>query len=567
MLRVPKTDISRVRATEAYKWAIEAASDKSRQCSYVRLAADRFLNDLKRDDIYFDDNEYARVLRFYRIFRHTKGLLRGQRFDLRDDQKFFIGQIMAWKRRDNGGQRITETYKEVARKNGKSWEAGGLAGYHLTSAGENEAEVYSLATSEKQARESWNAFKSMSRTVPNFSKTLEYRVDEIRHPKTSSIFQPLPSVGENLDGKNPSFILTDEYHLFKKIDDESRQSLLGGAVARERRLEFKITTGGSNIFGSCYDERKRAIDVLRGTIELDFYLPMIFTLDDGDDWQDEQNWYKANPALGISKSLEAMRQQFQMAQHSPRLINVFKNKQLDLWTNELKAWLDVGAWQRLAKDISDEELRGKRCIIGMDLAQTNDLVAFAFLFPTQSGLDKFHLKTMFFCPQIGALRREADKVPYMTWANQGYIHFSGLKRVEMAEIADKVLGFIKSKGYNIDFVAYDAWKANVMIEAFKNAGIRTEAIKQYFKFLSPACRRLEELIDEGQITHDGNVCMNWNIGNVIVDMDSNGNIRPNKQKSTEKIDGVAALIDALAGIDINKDGMPAVIDTCPISII
>ena len=555
-----------MKSTPAYEWARLATSVKSRECELVKLSAERFLRDLKRSDICFDVDAYARVLKYYGIFTHTKGLLRGQRFRLRPDQEFFIGQIMAWKRRDNGAQRISETYKEVARKNGKSWEAGALAGYHLTSNGETEPEVYSLATSETQARESWKAFKSMSKTASRYAKTLEYRVGEIRHPRSGGIFQPLPSVGENLDGKNPSFILVDEYHLFRQIDDQSRDSLRGGAVARKNRLEFKITTGGSNPFGSCYEERQRAIDVLKGTIDLDFYLPIIFTLDDGDDWADERNWKKANPALGISKSLEAMREQFKAAEHTPRLVNTFKNKQLDLWTNAAQAWLSVDAWQTLAKPKTPEELRGKRCILGVDLAETNDLCAFSFLFPPQDGLDKYYVQTRLYCPLVSATIRQANKVPYLTWGSQNFIHFCGEKHLDKDYITKDILKLIADGGYNVEAVAYDAWHNDVYISEFTRAGLNCVAIRQYYQQLSPACRLLEELIDDGAIEHDGNQCMAWCVGNVVLDTDPNGNVKPNKKKSAEKIDGVAALVDALAYLKLEKPEQK-VITTCPIRII
>lgn len=148
----PKTDIATVKQTPAYKWAFDVATGKAEHanCEYVKLAAERFLKDLKRTDVFFDVDEYARINRYYGMFKHTKGLLRGRQFTLRDDQQFFIGQLVAWKRADTGARRFTDSYKEVARKNGKSWEAGGLGGYHLTSAGESEAEVYSLATSENR---------------------------------------------------------------------------------------------------------------------------------------------------------------------------------------------------------------------------------------------------------------------------------------------------------------------------------------------------------------------------------------------------------------------------------
>lgn len=568
MLKIPKTDLARVYNTPAYNWAFEAALDASCECELVKLAALRFDRDLKRDDLYFDLDAYERVVRYYSMFRHTKGLLRGRRFELRPDQEFFIGQIMAWKRRDTGARRITETYKEVARKNGKSWEAGGLAGYFLTSNGESEPEVCSLATSAKQAAESWNAFRSMSRTAPRYSRTLEYRIDVVRHPRSGGKFEPLPSVGENLDGRNPSFILIDEYHLFKRIDDLSRDSLKGGTGARSERLEFKITTGGSNPFGSCYEERKRAIDVLRGTADIDNYLPLIFTLDKGDDWTDERNWHKANPALGISKELSAMRELFNEAQYSPRLANAFKNKQLDLWTNAAEGWLSVDAWNALARPRAPEELRGKRCIVGMDLSDTNDLTAFSLLFPPQEGLPKYYLRTIFFCPREPALIRQTNKVPYLTWADAGYIRYSGEHHIDSQFCAESILAECDKYGYSIEALAYDHWKAYIVEALFKSEGFPTIPIGQNFRALTPACHKLEELIDDAKLEHDGNLCQAFCVGNAVLDVDANGNIKPNKKRSADKIDGVASLLDCIAYLTNTTDNpQERVIDDCPIRML
>lgn len=568
MLKIPKTDLARVYETPAYKWAFEAALDASNECELVKLAALRFGRDLKRDDLYFDLDAYERVVRYYSMFRHTKGLLRGRRFELRPDQEFFIGQIMAWKNRSDGSRRITETYKEVARKNGKSWEAGGLAGYFLTANGESEPEVCSLATSAKQAAESWNAFRSMSRTAPRYARTLEYRIDVVRHPRSGGKFEPLPSVGENLDGRNPSFILIDEYHLFKRIDDQSRDSLKGGTGARSERLEFKITTGGSNPFGSCYEERKRAIDVLRGTADIDNYLPLIFTLDKGDDWTDERNWRKANPALGISKELSAMRELFNEAQYSPRLANAFKNKQLDLWTNAAEGWLSVDVWNALARPRPPEELRGKRCVVGMDLSETNDLTAFTFLFPPQDGLPKWYVRKIFYCPKLPAVIRQTNKVPYLTWIDSGFIRCSGDKRIDMHYCADDILKEIRQGGYAVEAFAYDAWKSNIIIDTITREGVPSRAVRQNYRELSPACRQLETLIDNGEIEHDGNPCMSFCVGNVVLDKDPNGNIKPNKVRSADKIDGVASLVDALAYFTNTTDNpQERVIDDCPIRML
>lgn len=566
-MRIPATDISRVRETAAYKWADMAAhgGGKRLQCELVRLAARRFLEDLKRKDLYFDTDEYARLVKYYSIFKHTKGLLRGEAFILRPDQEFFLGQIVSWKRRSDGEKRIRETYKEVAKKNGKSWEAGGMAGYFLTACGESEAEVYSLATSEKQAGESWKAFKSMSKTNSRYRKALEYRSGEIRHPKSGSFFQPLPSTGDLLDGKNASFILADEYHLFKPRDDMSLLSLVSGSVARKYALTFKITTAGWNTFGSCYDERKRAETVLKGTVEMDSYLPMIFALDSEDDWQDEGNWHKANPALGISKSLSAMRLEYEKAVISPRTLNNFKNKQLDLWTNAEDNWLSVEQWRKCERTYTPGELQGKRCFLGLDLSDRRDLTALVLLFPEQDGILKPHALPYLYVPAVSAIRRETqDKVPYIAWSERGFVKLEDEGYINKTKIFEKIMSL--SKTFDIQCVAYDPWHAGDIAEGLQSEGVDTLAVRQGFKTLSPACMQLEEWVVEEKFTYDGNEAMTWCAGNVVLRRDENNNICPDKRRSTERIDGIAGLLNAIVAMQTGAEKSKT-ISECPVRIL
>jgi phage terminase large subunit-like protein len=167
---------------------------------------------------------------------------------------------------------------------------------------------------------------------------------------------------------------------------------------------------------------------------------------------------------------------------------------------------------------------------------------------------------------VPAVIRETNKVPYLSWQSQGFIRFSGDKRIDMKFCALDILKEIRNGNYSVDCVAYDSWKSNVVVEEFKSAGLSMQPIKQYYQQLSPACNDLEEMIDKGEITHDGNECMTWNISNVVLDTDPNGNVKPNKAKSSEKIDGVASLIDALASLHLTQKENK-IISKCPIRLI
>lgn len=566
---LPRTDISRVKNTPAYIWAMDVLRDKTTylNCELVKLACERFMRDIKRKDLYFDLDEYDRLNRYLAMFKHSKGLLAGKPFIMRPDQQFYNGQIVSWKYRKNGKYRITETYNEVGRKNGKSTTAGGLAGYFMTAMAEQEAQIYTLATSKKQAKESFNAFKSLAKSQPKYAKTLVMLDNQIRHTKSNSFFEPLASTGERLDGKNPFFVNPDEVHLYTPKDDMSLKSLQGGVFARKHYLIYKTTTAGSNIFGSCYAEREMAIRVLRQQQTLDFYLPLIFTLDKDDDVFDPINWYKANPALSISKDLSLMEKMFEMAQARERDMNMFKNKQLNIWTTASDNWLKLEQWQACEnKNITYESLKGLHCIIGADLSDTSDLTALVLLFPPQANFSKWQIYPLFFVPATQAIKREQiDKVPYCSWHEQKHINLVKSGRISKLEI----LAYIRevlSKDFEIDCFAYDPWHAGEIADGLISANIPTLAVRQGYQTLSPACKRFEEMLDKKEIEHNGNTCLAWNVSNAVVDRDANNNIKLNKRTSTEKIDGLAALINAIVAT-LTTNNKQKVITECPILLI
>lgn len=521
-----------------YRFADTHANDEG-QCLLVRLACQRALRDFENPKFSFDPEAAERVYRYFRMFKHSKGLTAGQRFELRPDQKFFYGQLFGFKNVEDGLRRFRTAYREVPRKNGKSNEAGGISGYCLTSDNEPSPEVYSLATSRKQASESFNAYKAMVRTTSIFRKRLELLSQIVRHPASGGVLEPLPSDADNLEGRNPSLAVYDEYHVWRT--DDVKEAMRQGMGARLQPLELEVTTAGMNKHGPCYQEHERAVNVLMGRAEADEFLTMIYTIDDSDniDPFDEKNWHKANPALGISKSMAFMRAMASEAMLSASKLNSFLCKQLNIWTSVSTSWLRNGVWEACATTESPDILKGKTCYGGLDLSDTKALTSLSLLFPPQEGLDRFYLLVYFWVPGEDIREKEVlDKVAYRNWSAEGHVILPQTKYIKREYVSAKIGEAAET--YNLAALAYDRWGAKELAEELSSRNIKVIPFGQGYQSMSPAIKAFEERIISGELAHFGNPCMAWNIDNVVLTRDPAGSVKMDKSKTTGRIDGAVA---------------------------
>ena len=516
--------------------------DYGKHCRFIRLAIDRFRQDCKRDDIYFDVKAAQRVFDFIGFFRHHKGEFKDKKFDLLDWQKFALGNIFGWKWKATGLRKYGTAYIEIPRKNGKTTLASAVANYMLMADGEAGAEVYCVATKEDQAKIAWNDCKIFLEGQQTFNKSCRKLVKSIHYDRQHAVLKPLGSDSKTLDGLNPSCAIFDELHAWERRD--LWDVIEDGLGARKQPLIFAITTAGYNQQGICFEQRTNAINILNGVSSDDDIFALIFTLDDDDDYQDERNWYKANPSLGYAKNIEIMRKLFVKCKNTPEKLNAFLNKQLNIWTTASAAWKNLDDWKSLEKKIDDAQLKGKYCFGGLDLSRKQDLTAFVLYFPPQVGLERGYVKPYFIIPSENFREKELlDRVPYSAWQDAGWVKLTNAKTVSDEFVFDQIKDALDS--YDVRNVAFDRWGSKDITKLFDARGVKIVDFGQGYKDMSPAIKRFEELIDSRKIWQDGNPCLAWNISNCVITQDSAENVKFDKEKARQRIDGAVATAMAI----------------------
>lgn len=530
------------------KYIKDVTTDKVVVCNYVKLAIKRHLSDLKRKDIYFDEADAIHFLKFSAICKYTKGELakQGKTIEFTPQQVFRYWCLFGWKRLD-GTRRFRKVYFEVARKNGKSEEAALVSAYLLLADKEHGAEVYTAATKHEQAKIVFDAAKEMILKLSQDSNKIRQLVKigriNVSVLQTNSKLEPLSSRSEKQDGLNPHCGIIDEYHAHP--DSDLMEVIQTGMGSRSQPLLFIITTAGFEKQYPCHAvERKTAIEILKGVKEDDTLFTVIYTLDEKDDWKDEKNWIKANPNIGITPTWEFMRQQFQQAINMGITKEVqFKTKNLNIWTDSSMSWISDENWMLCDGEIPD--LTGRECYGGLDMGAVSDMNAFVLYFPPIKDEKKGYVLPFFWLPKE-TINNTTDIVDYWKWREEGLLREAG-QSVTSKEIIERDILEIASK-YNVKGFAYDRWLAQQsgLIKSLLDEGLEGFEFGQGYKSMSPAIKDLESMILKKELIHGGNPILRWQCGNVELEFDPADNVKMNKSKSRNKIDGMVSLVMALA---------------------
>ena len=518
----------------------------------IRLAVERHCGDLVRAEandplfpFYFDPASANRPIEFIHSFcRHSKGEWAGQPVVLEQWQQFSFWVAFGWLRKDNRFRRFRIVYKKVARKNGKSTETSGVGLYLLVGDREPGAEVYSAATKKDQAKIIHEEAMRMVRKSPDLAEVLTVVKNNIAHIDSASKFEPLSADEKTLDGLNVHGGLLDEIHahpnrgVFDVIETATG--------ARRQALIWIITTAGIVTPNSIALELEEYGDkILRGIIQDETFLPLMWDIDEGDDPWDERTWIKANPNLGVSVKLDDLRSKAQKAKETPSAQNNFFCKHLNVWSNSRSRWIAVEKWDACKDEFRIEELHGKECWAGLDLSTTTDISALSLVFPWEG--DTYRILSYFWVPEENAdLRARRDRVPYPQWIREGLITATPGNVVDYAFIRHKIVEI--SKLFKLRELWADPWNAIQLLQQLQEEdGLKVVELRQGFASMSAPTKQLETLVMARRIRHLGSPVMRWMFDNVSVKMDPAGNIKPDKEKSAERIDGVVSLIDGVAG--------------------
>ena len=493
---------------------------------------------------HYDKNRADRAVAFIENLRHTKGKWAGKRFWLLPWQEQIIRDVFGIV--DEQGKRQFRTaFVEISKKNGKSELAAAVALYLLYADDEPSAEVYGAAADRQQASIVFDVANQMVQMTPALMKRSKIMgaTKRIVNYANAGFYQVLSAEVGTKHGLNVSGLVLDEVHAQpnRKLYDVLTK---GSGDAREQPLYFLITTAGTDRESICYELHMKALDILEGRKSDHTFYPVIYGLKDDEDWHDEKNWYKANPSLGQTIQIERVRDMYRDALDNPAEENVFKQLRLNMWVSSLTRFIPEHIYDLGNPSIDMEALKGRECYGGLDLSSTGDITAFVLMFPPRTEDEKYILLPFFWIPEETIpLRVRRASVPYDVWYQQGYLMATEGNVVHYGFIEKFIEGL--GEKYHILEIAFDRWGAVQMTQNLEGMGFTVVPFGQGFKDMSPPTKEFYKLLMEGRIIHGGHPVMRWMAGNVVVDTDPAGNIKPTKAKSPEKIDGIVAAIMAL----------------------
>lgn len=492
---------------------------------------------------YFDPAAGQHVVKFFSKFlKHSKGQFSGKPFTLLEWQEnHFIMPLFGWKRED-GTRRYRTAYIEVPKKNGKSAIASGLEIYMLCGDAEPGAEVYVAATARDQAAIIYKECAAMVESSPQLLKRLSvFRGTKTITYNDTAWLRALSSEAKIQEGINAHFLVFDELHA--QPDRVLWDTLAYSGAMRRQPLLLSITTAGVYSKSSiCWEQHDYAKRIIEGKFFDDSFFGLTYSASLDDDWTSEETWKKANPSYGVIINPDKMREDAIAAQNSPAKENAFRRYRLNQWLNQSTRWLQMEAWNVCDAPIDERELVGEDCYGGLDLAQTTDIAAFVLVFPRDNGC--FDVLPYFWIPEDNMLERSRhDRVNYDLWSRDGFIQATPGNVIDYSFIKEKIKEL--NDTYNIQQVGFDRWNATQLGQELEGEGIEMIPISQGMAGMSSPMKELMRLVLSKNIRHGGNPVLEWMASNLVVDIDANGNLRPNKEKSPEKIDGMVALVMAL----------------------
>ncbi len=534
----------------AIAYAEGAIEDKARAThgKWLRLAARRFMRDLKatttkRPPFLWSATQAIKACKFIERLPHVEGQWGTDTIELEPCECFLVVNLFGF-RRSSGARRFTTLLYCVARKNAKSTLAAAILLYVFCMEHEHGPQVLSAATTGDQARIVFNIARRM--TLQNSglqsSFTLEAFANSIVRYEVGGIFRPINSKASTQDGLNPSALCFDELHAHKTRD--LFDVLRSAAGARSDPLFLYTTTEGYETPGPWPEIRHYSKQVLDGVIggrDSDHMLVVLYALDEDDDDFDESKWIKANPMLGVSVSLDKMQEYASEAKAQPGALSEFQIKRLNRQAAAATGWIDLRRWRKCGGPVPLAELEGVTCWGGLDLASTRDMNAWRLLWLKD---EIFYTWGRFWVPADAvAQRTERRSVPYASWVAGGF-----LTQTE-GDVAD--YGVIRAEiiqdweRFSPIGVAYDPWNATQLALELIDAGVPMEKFIQGPRSYHPAMQACEVAYISGRLRHSGDPVLLWNAANIVASRrGENQNMMPDKKRSADKIDGMAALVMA-----------------------
>lgn len=544
----------KMQATIPFQYAKGVLEGKIVTGQLIKDAVNRFyqwIENAESDGFTLDHESGMRAINFFPTFlNHTKGKLQGQPFFLAPFQQFTLYNLFGWKDA-KGNRRINTIYDKRAKKNGKSAEMAGLGLYCMSIDMEMEAEIYIGATKEDQAKICWDQAASFINS-PVANKVLEKMGFYVQQRKigfrpTKSKMQPLGGDSKTQDGINAHLAIIDEYHAHK--DDGVKENLESSSVQRRQPITYHITTAGTNIASVCKNYEDSVKEVLKGRKQDHHLWIMIHDLDEDDDWENVENWGKANPLLGQGLDLDNLEKEFIKAKNQPSKIPNFKTKHLNMWVDAPVIWIPNEIWRKnKIKEISLSMFEKYGSYAALDMSSTTDITAFVIL-SEPDDVGNRYIKPFFFCPKDTIERRsKEDRVPYRYWMDAGLLIATPGEVIDYDIVEDYICqNYFK---YKIERVEVDRWNATSIVNNLLEKNIEVSYFNQSISAMSHPTKTFEKLVFEGKLKHDGNPILEWMLSGCVKIEDANENVKIHKGQSNKhgkRVDGIIATIMALGG--------------------
>jgi phage terminase large subunit-like protein len=537
--------------TAAERYCRDVVAGRIPAGKYTVLACQRQIDDRRRERTRafrykFDPDEAERICRFFELLPHVKGKWAkrdpkhpaANRIKLEPCQCFWLTSIFGWLRKGTGKRRFRKASIYEPRKNGKSILAAGIGWWMFAKDGEPGAEVYSGATTEKQAWEVFGPARQMALAEPGLPDALGVTVNAATLVRLDDASKFEPIIGKPGDGASPHCAIVDEYHEHDTPD--LYDTMLTGMGAREQPLQLVISTAGYNVAGPCYDDWLTVQKILDGVLQDDTHFGVIYAADPEDDWTSEIAMRKANPLAGVSVSIEYLQSQLRDAISNPRKQGVYKTKHLNIWENARDAFINMQRWAECKSAVRLDELEGQPCYIGLDLASKIDIAAVELLFPRADG--RYARFGRYYLPDETVQQPENDH--YRGWARAGLITVTEGNIIDFGRILEDLEAL--AARFKVEALAYDPFQATMLVTELQNAGLPCVEVKPTVLNLSEPMKTVDALIRDRKLEHDGDPVMTWMMSNVVAKVDAKDNVYPRKDRPEMKIDGFVALCMAMA---------------------
>lgn len=537
------------------KYAKDVVDGKIIACEAIRLACKRYLEWFNRTDIYFDEAEVEKKIRFISLMKHSTGKHNGKRFILLPWQSWCVAHIFGFKYTDTNLRVINNVFIMISRKAGKTAFAAALGLCCAIADNEANAEIELVANSRQQANIAFQMCYNFAESLDPKKKSIRRKRAVIEIPKTKSSIQVLSSDAMGNDGYNSSCFILDEMHAAKNWDLYNVMKSSQGM--RQQPLAIVITTAGFLLNGyPCYEYRATCIEILKGIKDDDSTFAAIYELDENDNWQDENNWIKCAPSLGQTVTYKYLKDQVKSAINTPAQEVGVKTKNFNIFCQSKEIWIPDRYIIDCTQRVNNEDFKDEDSYLGVDLSAVSDLTVTSILFPPNPERkmfpDKFVFKSYIYLPET-CLEESQNSELYKTWTREKHLQLTSGNVVDYDFIlADQKKLYEQTYMVN---VAYDSWNATQWAINATEEGLPLVPYSQAVGNFNRPTKYLEMLIRQNKVIIDYNPIVRWAFGNVSLKFDANDNCKPTKSNNdrARKIDPVIAMIQALGGfLDKNK---------------